>query len=136
MLRKSVIATLLVTASLPAWAFELKPGLWEQTIESNALGGETPQEMTDQQCITEEEAKDPEAAFRSDFNEAGFTDIEFTQSGNTVHASASNSYGGQDVEINITITQHSEEHTTSKTELISSETITTTQENRWIAEDC
>ncbi len=136
MLWKSLITTLLVAASLPAWALEVKPGLWEQVIESNALGGETPQEMTDQQCITQEEAKDPEAAFRRDFSAAGFDNSEYTQNGNTINASASNTSGGQDVEIKITMTKLSDEHTTSNTEVSSGETITTTQESRWIAEDC
>ncbi len=35
MLRKSLIATQLLEAWVPAWAFELKPGLWEQVIYSD-----------------------------------------------------------------------------------------------------
>lgn len=137
MLRKSLIATLLVAASLPAWALEVKPGLWEQVIISDAGTAETPQSMTDQHCMSEEDAKDPEAAFRRDFSEAGFTDVEYTQNGNTINAAASHASGGQDVELKITITRHSDEHTSSTTEVISnSASSTTTQESRWIAEDC
>lgn len=136
MLKKSLLATLLVTASLPAWALDLEPGLWGQVIESDAGNGEALQKFSRQECLTEEDAKDPEAAFRRDFSDAGFTDVEFAQNRNTVNATAFNTSGDQDVEMKITLIKHSDKHTSSTTEVISSSTSTTTFESRWIEEDC
>ena len=82
-MKKSLLATLLIAASMPAWAIELRPGLWEHVLVTDVGASQAPQEETKHQCITEEDAKDPEAAFRRDFRSVGFTDIEFEQDGNT-----------------------------------------------------
>lgn len=138
MLRNSLLATLLIAASIPAWAFEVKPGLWETTsvMEGDQLPAELRQETIDQHCMTAEEAQNPESAIRKDFNEAGFTNIDLSQSNNTISAKASNSSAGQNVEIEISITKHSDEHTSSRSQVTSSETLVTTQESRWVSEDC
>ncbi|TVP52405.1 MAG: DUF3617 family protein [Halomonas sp.] len=103
-------------------------------IVIDAGASQMPEEIIKQQCITEEDAKNPEAAFRRDFTAAGFTVAEFKQDGNTMNATATHVSEVQNI---ITSTKHSEVHTSSTTNVISSSaSSTSTQESRWIAEDC
>lgn len=138
MLKKSLLAPLLIAASLPAWAFEIKPGLWETTnvMEGEELPEELQQETINQQCITVEEARDPELAIRQSFNEFGFATVDGSQNEDTITVKASNSSDNQNLEIELTITKHSDEHTSARSKVISSETLITTQESHWISEDC
>ncbi len=63
MLRKSLVATLLVAASMPVWGLDIKPGHWEMTrvMEGN-LPPELTQELAYEECISQEQADNLECS--------------------------------------------------------------------------
>ncbi|MFI0471355.1 DUF3617 domain-containing protein [Halomonas sp. HMF6819] len=138
MLKKSLFVSLLVAVSLPAGAFEVKPGLWETTV---TIESEVPPEVQqgtyiEHQCITVEESQDFEPTIRQHFSEEGFQEIDISDDTNTLEVKASKSTPDLNVDIAISSTRHSEKHFSTRTHVTNVDTMTSSQESHWVSEDC
>lgn len=136
MIKNTIIATLLIAIPLTVLGLDLKPGLWEITraMENGQLSEES---KSAQHCLTERVITNPEATYREDLSYAGFTDITFTQDGNTINVTGVSALDDSTDKIDMTISKHSDEFTSSRTEEVrGGETYVITQESRWISEDC
>ncbi|WNL43796.1 DUF3617 family protein [Halomonas sp. PAMB 3264] len=138
MLKKCLLGSLLVAVSLPAGAFEVKPGLWETTV---TIEGEAPPEVQqgtyiEHQCITAEEARDFKPTIRQHFSEEGFQEIDISDDTDTLEVKASKFTPDLNVDIAISSTRHSDKHFSTRTHVTNVDTMTSSQESHWVSEDC
>lgn len=138
-MKKSLLATLLIAASMPAWSLDIKPGHWEMTrIMKGDLPPELTQELAYEECITQEEIDDLEGTFRESMTAASGHDLVFTHSENTLNVTAVNTASNPSISMDVTMTRHSDEHTRTISEVNpeGEEPFTIIQEGHWVKEDC
>lgn len=137
MLRKSLITILMVAASMPAWGFDIKAGLWEVTRETESpFPDELESEAHYVECIPQEDINDPEGTFRSAFAEMGINNFQYSEIDNVINVKGVNTSYETDVTMDVLMTILSSEHTRTVTKINSYESATMVQEAHWIKEDC
>lgn len=135
---KSLLATIVLALSAPVWAGDLKPGQWEvtQTIEGAELPEQLTEARTKQECMTEAETADMEAAMRQGWQESGCQDIEVSRDGDRLEARAVCEAQGRTTQVHAQLTLHSDEHYTSDVTMENDGTVTTHRDANWSSADC
>ncbi|MBH8578740.1 DUF3617 domain-containing protein [Bisbaumannia pacifica] len=138
MSRCFLLASMLVIASAPTWANDLKPGQWEMTMsmEGEHLPSQLSQERTRRMCMSESETADMAVTMRERWQGAGCDDINVTRDDNIIEAQASCDHGGKATSIDGQATLHSDEHFTSQIVVTNDTVVTTHHEARWVSSDC
>ncbi|QPI65975.1 DUF3617 domain-containing protein [Vreelandella venusta] len=137
MLKKGLIATLLVATSLPAWSLDIKSGHWEMTrVMQGNLPPELTQELAYEECMTQSEIDDLEGTFRESMTDGGFHNLVFSHGENTLNVTAVNTTSTPNISMDVTMTRYSDEHFKTITEATSQEPFTIIQEGHWVREGC
>lgn len=140
MKKSPALLTALLMLSPIAQAAEMAPGLWNLTINLDAPG--IPEQMRTQQqqdCLSVEDAKDPEASLRKSWQEDSCSDAELKKSGNTLSWSATCNVPGTQSRTHITgkMVMHNSKHYTSELTMKgNNHQMKTVVEGKWAGKTC
>ncbi len=135
----ALLSALLMFAPI-AQAGEMAPGLWDLTINLDAPG--IPEQMRTQKqkdCLSVEDAKDPEASLRKSWEEDSCSDTDLKKSGNTLSWSANCNIPGTQSRTQVTgkMVMHNSKHYTSEMTMKgNNHQMKTVVEGKWAASEC
>lgn len=135
----ALLCALLLLTPL-AKASDIAPGQWNLTINLDAPG--IPEPMRQQRqydCITAEEAKDPEASLKNSWKQDNCTNGEVKRSGDTLRWSAECTMPGTDAKTRVSgkMVMHNSKHYTSEMTMSgNNHSMKTRIDGKWASSEC
>lgn len=125
--------------SSPLLANEVKPGKWsiEQSMKGDQLPPGMPEEKTETDCLTDQEATDLERTLRQNWQRIGCANPQVDHDGDTMTWNAECESSGRTMDAEGSMTVHNKEHySTTITTRTNGTTLTIEADAQWAGSSC